>query len=77
MHLARVYPYRRSSHLVMDNYATHKRPEIKASGWKAYPRIHVHFTPTSGPWLNLVEVLVRHHRTPSHPPWRLSLPSAT
>jgi DDE superfamily endonuclease len=39
----------------MDNYATHKRPEVKA--WlKANPRIHLHFTPTSGSWLNLVEV---------------------
>ena len=39
----------------MDNYATHKRPKIKA--WlAANPRIHVHFTPTSGSWLNLVEV---------------------
>jgi transposase len=42
-------------HLIMDNYATHKRPEVKA--WlAANPRIHVHFTPTSGSWLNLVEV---------------------
>jgi len=42
-------------HLIMDNYATHKRPEIKA--WlAAHPRISVHFTPTSGSWLNLVEV---------------------
>jgi transposase len=42
-------------HLVMDNYATHKAPEVKA--WLAQrPRIHVHFTPTSGSWLNLVEV---------------------
>ena len=39
----------------MDNYATHKRPEVKA--WlAANPRIHAHFTPTSGSWLNLVEV---------------------
>jgi hypothetical protein len=39
----------------MDNYAAHKRPEVKA--WlKANPRIHVHFTPTSASWLNLVEV---------------------
>ena len=39
----------------MDNYAAHKRPEIKA--WLAAdPRIGVHFTPTSGSWLNLVEV---------------------
>lgn len=39
----------------MDNYATHKRKEVQA--WlAAHPRIHVHFTPTSGSWLNLVEV---------------------
>ncbi len=42
-------------HLVMDNYAAHKRVEIR--NWlAANPRIHVHFTPTSGSWLNLVEV---------------------
>lgn len=42
-------------HLVMDNYATHKRVEVR--DWlAANPRIHVHFTPTSGSWLNLVEV---------------------
>jgi transposase len=53
-HLARAYPDR-ELHLVMDNYATHKRPEIKA--WMGNnPRIHAHFTPTSGSWLNLVEV---------------------
>ena len=40
---------------MMDNYATHKRVEIR--DWlAANPRIHVHFTPTSGSWLNLVEV---------------------
>ena len=39
----------------MDNYATHKHPNVKT--WlAANPRIHVHFTPTSGSWLNLVEV---------------------
>jgi transposase len=53
-HLARAYPDA-ELHLVMDNYATHKRPEVKA--WLAdNPRIHVHFTPTSASWLNLVEV---------------------
>jgi transposase/transposase-like protein len=53
-HVARAYP-ERELHLVMDNYATHKRPEIKQ--WLANnPRIHLHFTPTSGSWLNLVEV---------------------
>ena len=52
--VARAYPTG-ELHLIMDNYATHKRPEVKA--WlAANPRIHVHFTPTSGSWLNLVEV---------------------
>jgi transposase len=53
-HLARAYPDR-GLHLVVDNYGTHKRPEVIA--WlAANPRIHLHFTPTSGSWLNLVEV---------------------
>ena len=39
----------------MDNYATHKKAEVR--DWLAeHPRIKVHFTPTSGSWLNLVEV---------------------
>lgn len=41
-------------HLVLDNYGTHKTPEVKA--WLAkHPRFHLHFTPTSASWLNLVE----------------------
>jgi transposase len=41
-------------HLVLDNYSTHKTPRIWA--WLAKrPRFHVHFTPTYGSWLNLVE----------------------
>jgi transposase len=41
-------------HLICDNYATHKTPAIKQ--WLAsHPRFHLHFTPTSGSWLNLVE----------------------
>ena len=41
-------------HLVMDNYATHKTPRVKR--WLARrSRFHVHFTPTSSSWLNLVE----------------------
>ena len=40
---------------MLDNYAAHKHPNVKA--WlAANPRIQVHFTPTSGSWLNLVEV---------------------
>jgi transposase len=52
--VARAYPDG-ELHLVMDNYAAHKRVEVR--NWlAANPRIHVHFTPTSGSWLNLVEV---------------------
>ena len=41
-------------HLVLDNYATHKAPPVKA--WLArHPRYHLHFTPTSTSWLNQVE----------------------
>jgi transposase len=53
-HVARAYPDG-ELHLVMDNYAAHKHPNVNA--WLAgNPRIQVHFTPTSGSWLNLVEV---------------------
>ncbi len=53
-HLARAYPDQ-ELHLVMDNSATHKRLEVR--NWlDDNPRIHVHFTPTSASWLNLVEV---------------------
>lgn len=41
-------------HLVLDNYATHKTPQVKAWLLK-HPRFHLHFTPTSSSWLNLVE----------------------
>jgi transposase len=52
--VARAYPDV-ELHLIMDNYAAHKRVEVR--DWlAANPRIHAHFTPTSGSWLNLVEV---------------------
>jgi len=52
--LARAYP-RRELHVVLDNYSTHTHPDVEA--WLAkHPRITLHFTPTSGSWLNLVEV---------------------
>jgi transposase len=42
-------------HLVMDNYAAHKHPNVKA--WLTdHPRFKVHFTPTHASWMNLVEV---------------------
>jgi transposase len=41
-------------HLILDNYSTHKTPEIQR--WLLrHPRFHLHFTPTSGSWLNMVE----------------------
>ena len=41
-------------HIIADNYATHKHPEVKA--WLAkHPRVQMHFTPTSSSWVNLVE----------------------
>lgn len=41
-------------HLIVDNYATHKHPKVKA--WlKRHPRFHVHFIPTSCSWLNVIE----------------------
>jgi transposase len=52
--VAKAYP-RRRLHVVLDNYHTHKHDDINA--WLARnPRITLHFTPTSGSWLNLVEV---------------------
>ena len=52
--VARAYPDR-DLHLVMDNYSTHKTPEVR--DWlAANPRITVHFTPTHASWMNLVEV---------------------
>jgi transposase len=52
--VAKAYP-RVKLHLVCDNYATHKHPAVKA--WLARnPRVTLHFTPTSGSWLNLVEI---------------------
>jgi transposase len=52
--VAKAYP-RVPLHLVCDNYATHKHPRVKA--WlERNPRVQLHFTPTSGSWLNMVEI---------------------
>ncbi len=51
--LAKKYP-RREIHLICDNYGTHKHPTVR-EWFAAHPRFHVHFTPTSASWLNLVE----------------------
>jgi transposase/transcriptional regulator with XRE-family HTH domain len=48
------FPGELALHLVMDNYGTHKHPNVQA--WlKRHPRFVPHFVPTSSSWLNLVE----------------------
>ena len=75
--VAKAYP-RRQLHLVLDNYGTHTHAEVKA--WLAkHPRVHLHFTPTSASWMNLVEVFfsiitrqaIRRGSFPSVPTWSL------
>ncbi len=52
--VARAYPRKRLC-VVLDNYHTHKHDDIR--GWLArHPRVTLHHAPTSGSWLNLVEV---------------------
>jgi len=47
-------PRKLQIHMIVDNYGTHTHPNVKA--WLAkHPRFHLHFTPTSSSWLNLVE----------------------
>jgi transposase len=52
--VAKAYP-RRQLHIVVDNDATHKHDDVTAWLGKN-KRITLHFTPTSGSWLNLVEI---------------------
>jgi len=45
-------------HIIVDNYATHEHPHVKA--WlDKHPRFQMHFTPTSASWVNLVERFFR------------------
>ena len=51
-------PADKDLHLIVDNYATHKHPKVKSwLGW--HPRFHIHLTPTSASWLNMVERFFR------------------
>jgi transposase len=51
-------PQDKQLHLVIDNYSPHKHPAVER--WmKRHPRFHVHFTPTSASWLNMVERFFR------------------
>jgi transposase len=53
-----VTPAGKALHLIADNYATHKHAKVQK--WlKRHPRFHVHFTPTSSSWLNMVERFFR------------------
>ena len=52
--LDREFPPELDLHLILDNYGTHKHPQVK--NWLAkHRRFQLHFTPTSSSWLNLVE----------------------
>lgn len=52
--LDRETPVGLALHLIVDNSSTHKSPPVRR--WLArHPRVHLHFTPTSSSWLNLVE----------------------
>ena len=54
----RETPKEKSLHLIADNYATHKHPAVQK--WLArHRRFHMHFTPTSASWLNMVERFFR------------------
>jgi transposase len=51
-------PAHKQLHLIVDNYATHKHPAVQR--WlKRHSRFHIHFTPTSASWLNMVERFFR------------------
>jgi transposase len=51
-------PAGKDLHLIADNYSAHKHPKVEQ--WlKRHPRFHVHYTPTSSSWLNMVERFFR------------------
>ena len=51
-------PKHLSVHVITDNYATHKHAKVKQR-LARNPRFHMHFTPTSASWLNMVERFFR------------------
>lgn len=53
-HIDQTIPADLAVHMILDNYGTHSHPKVKS--WLAkHRRFHLHFTPTSSSWLNLVE----------------------
>jgi len=56
--LDQTIPSHLEIHGICDNYATHKHPKVQR--WlQRHPRFHMHFTPTSASWLNMVERFFR------------------
>lgn len=56
--LDREFPKSLELHLIVDNYGTHKH--AKVTTWlEKHPRFHIHYTPTSSSWLNMVELWFR------------------
>ena len=56
--IQRETPKSKQIHVICDNYSTHKHPTVRA--WlEKHPRFHLHFTPTSASWLNMVERFFR------------------
>jgi hypothetical protein len=56
--LHRETPKNLALHIICDNYATHKHPAVME--WlEEHKRVHIHFTPTSSSWLNMVERFFR------------------
>ncbi|MDA3876205.1 MAG: IS630 family transposase [Halothiobacillus sp.] len=54
----RETPKKKDLHLICDNYATHTHPKVQE--WlQKHPRFHMHFTPTSASWLNMIERFFR------------------
>ena len=56
--LDQTMPAHLDLHLIADNYATHKHPTVQR-WFQRHPRFHMHFTPTSASWLNMVERFFR------------------
>ena len=51
-------PKDKQVHIIADNYSAHKHPSVNA--WlQRHKRFHMHFTPTSASWLNMVERFFR------------------
>jgi transposase len=53
-----IVPAEKQLHIICDNYATHKHPRVQRWITK-HKRFHMHFTPTSASWLNMIERFFR------------------